>query len=331
MTGQRSDIEDALSKAAEILAGKARPNGALGALTTYRVGGAAALFMVIEGQQDLALVSRVLSACTLPVLVIGRGSNMLVADAGFQGLAIMLGETYNSIDFGSVETDSDKGPAQDSQIEVHAGGAVLLPVLARKSASKGLRGLEWAVGVPGSVGGAIKMNAGGHGSDIESVLRQVHLFDLEAGKDENMTGEMCDFGYRHSNITSTQVVLRATFALAQGDADLASAEIDSVVSWRRENQPGGQNAGSVFTNPAGDSAGRLIEAAGCKGLRIGSAEVSMKHANFIQADPGGSADDVAYLVAEVRKRVESSMGIKLQPELRIFGFNKDLIAQMTGY
>jgi UDP-N-acetylmuramate dehydrogenase len=128
------------------------------------------------------------------------------------------------------------------------------------------------------------------------------------------------FAYRHSALRDGEVVVSATLQLAPGDAGASLREIDDIVRWRRENQPGGQNAGSVFTNPAGDSAGRLIEAAGCKGLRVGSAHVSPKHANFFQADDGGSAGDVRVLMREVQARVEAVHGIRLVPETRMVGF-----------
>jgi UDP-N-acetylmuramate dehydrogenase len=130
-----------------------------------------------------------------------------------------------------------------------------------------------------------------------------------------------ELGYRRSAVTATRVVVWAEFALAPGDVEAGTAELAEIVRWRREHQPGGQNCGSVFTNPAGDSAGRLVDAAGCKGLRRGTAHVSGKHANFIQADPGGSADDVAALIAEVRARVAEHAGVDLHPELRMVGFN----------
>jgi UDP-N-acetylmuramate dehydrogenase len=128
-------------------------------------------------------------------------------------------------------------------------------------------------------------------------------------------------GYRRSSLRTTQVVVHADLRLSPGDPGAGNAELAEIVRWRREHQPGGQNAGSVFTNPEGDSAGRLIEAAGAKGLRIGSAQVSLKHANFIQADPGGSADDVAALMAEVRRRVRDHSGIDLHPETVMVGFD----------
>ena len=278
----------------------------LGPLTTYRVGGPAARFARIETDEDLAELAAIVRGEDLPVLVVGKGSNLLIADAGFPGLAVTLGDA-----FAEVTIDGTT---------VRAGGATPLPVLARRTAAAGLRGLEWAVGVPGSVGGGVRMNAGGHGSDIAASLLRVRVFDLATGDDGVVQATDLALGYRASAIEPSQVVLSAEFATTPGDADEAATEITEIVRWRRENQPGGQNAGSVFTNPEGDSAGRLVDAAGCKGLRIGTAEVSTKHANFIQADPDGSADDVLALLDEVRRRVRDAFGIDLHPEVRLVGF-----------
>ena len=171
-------------------------------------------------------------------------------------------------------------------------------MLARRTAAAGLTGLEWAVGVPGSVGGAVRMNAGGHGSDMSQRAHAGTASSTCTGgrTTASSASTRLDFAYRHSTVAAEQVVVWAEFELAPGDRDASEAEIAEIVRWRREHQPGGQNAGSVFTNPPGDSAGRLIDAAGLKGHRLGSAQVSPKHANFIQADEGGSADDVCALI-----------------------------------
>lgn len=286
----------------------------LGPLTTYRVGGAAAHFVRVETLDDLHTASAAVRDGALATLVVGKGSNLLVADAGFDGLAIVLGEAFSEV---AIEGE---GGAEDDEALVRAGGATPLPVLARRSAAAGLRGLEWAVGVPGSVGGGVRMNAGGHGSDIAESLVRVRVFDLATGDDRSVQAADLDLGYRQSAIGPSDVVLDADFTARVGRAERAAALIDEIVRWRREHQPGGQNAGSVFTNPPDDSAGRLVEAAGCKGLRVGTAEVSAKHANFIQADAGGSADDVAALIREVQRRVLDAFGIELHPELRMVGF-----------
>ena len=288
----------------------------LGPLTTYRVGGAAARFARIEDDDDLAQLAAIVREERVPVLVVGKGSNLLVADAGFPGLAVVLGDAFAEVTI--------EGTAREvgGRVTVRAGGATPLPVLARRTAAAGLRGLEWAVGVPGSVGGGVRMNAGGHGSDIAASLLRVRVFDLATGDDGVVQAKDLALGYRASAIQPSQVVLWAELEARVGDADEAAAEIAEIVRWRREHQPGGQNAGSVFTNPDGDSAGRLVDAAGCKGLRVGTAEVSTKHANFIQADPDGSADDVLALIDEVRRRVREAFGIELHPEVRLVGFDR---------
>jgi UDP-N-acetylmuramate dehydrogenase len=295
-----------IEEAAALLGDRAERNRPLGPLTTYRVGGPAALFFTAETEADLQLARTAVAATGVPVLVVGRGSNLLVADRGFPGLAVALGSG-----FGAISIDGTL---------VRAGAAVSLPVLARQTAAAGLTGLEWAVGVPGSVGGAVRMNAGGHGSDTAGHLVRYRFVDLSGGEDGEFPADRLEFAYRHSTVDAAHVVVWGEYELAVGDPDTSAAEIAEIVRWRRDHQPGGQNAGSVFTNPPGDSAGRLVDAAGLKGHRLGTAHVSTKHANFIQADDGGSADDVWALVAEVQRRVEEATGIHLQPELRVVGF-----------
>jgi UDP-N-acetylmuramate dehydrogenase len=196
-------------------------------------------------------------------------------------------------------------------------------VLARRTAAAGLSGLEWAVGVPGSVGGAVRMNAGGHGSDTAATLVGYRQVDLRAGMVAEVSAEQLHMAYRHTSLAASEVVVGARFRLVDGDSERGAAAIADIVRWRRANQPGGSNAGSVFTNPEGDSAGRLIEAAGLKGFRLGSAQVSDKHANFIQADEGGSADDVAALIAHVQATVADRSGVGLRTEVRMVGFDSD--------
>jgi UDP-N-acetylmuramate dehydrogenase len=299
-------VTDAVEAAARLLGARATRDVPIGPLTTYRVGGPAALLTEVNDDDDVAAVAQAVSATGVHTLLIGRGSNLLIADAGFPGLAITLGGV-----FADLEVDAST---------VRAGAAVSLPVLARRTAAAALAGLEWAVGVPGSVGGAVRMNAGGHGSDISETLVAARVVDLTTGDDREVPKDALALGYRTSRVRSHDVVLRGTFALAPGDREASEAQIADIVRWRRENQPGGSNAGSVFTNPSGASAGRLIDAAGLKGHRVGSAHVSPKHANFFQADEGGSADDVVALIEEVQQLVEERMGIRLEPELRLVGF-----------
>jgi UDP-N-acetylmuramate dehydrogenase len=287
-------------------------NVPVGPMTTYRVGGAAAVFVRLDDDADLDALCDVVVGTGVEVLVVGRGSNLLVADSGFAGVAVQLGGGFEQVDI------------TDGEPTVRAGGAASLPVVARRTAAAGLHGFEWAVGVPGSIGGAVRMNAGGHGSDMAASLLRVRVRDLATGEDGVVDAERLALSYRRSAIASSQVVVWAEMRLSAGDPTAATAEIDEIVRWRREHQPGGSNAGSVFTNPTDDSAGRLIDAAGCKGLRIGSAEVSTKHANFIQADAGGRADDVFALMGEVRRRVRNDLGVTLEPETRLIGFEREL-------
>lgn len=286
----------------------------MGRWSTYRVGGPARYFAEIDDDATLARLAHATAALGsgLRTLVVGRGSNLLVAERGFDGLVVHLGESFSS-----VELD----PGGDGRTLV-VGGATSLPVAARRSVALGLSGFEWAVGVPGSIGGAVRMNAGGHGSDMSEVLLGVRVVDLSTGEDVQMDRDALHLGYRSSAVRDSMIVTRASLGLGPGDPVRSEDLLRDIVRWRREHQPGGANAGSVFTNPAGDSAGRLIDAAGCKGLRIGTAEVSTKHANFIQADPGGLADDVYAVMVEVRRRVQQHAQVELHAETVLVGFDE---------
>jgi len=302
------DRARAVDLCAASLGDRARRDVPLGPLTTYRVGGTAALFTTVDTEDDLHALRDAVASSGIDLLVVGKGSNLLVADAGFDGLAVLLGEH-----FGAIEVESSL---------VRAGGAAFLPVVARRTASSSLTGFEWAVGVPGSVGGAVRMNAGGHGSDMAANLTRVRVVDLRGGNDGWVPTADLALGYRQSRIAPADVVVEAELALSPGDREQSEAEIAEIVRWRRENQPGGQNAGSVFTNPPDRSAGQLIDEAGGKGLRLGTAVVSPKHANFIIADQGGRADDVLALMTEVRRLVVERHGVLLDVETRLIGFSE---------
>ena len=313
--GHRAELESL----AAALGGRARRDQPLGALTTYRVGGRAAVMVEAASEDDLLAVRRALAAHPVPVLVLGKGSNMLVADAGFDGLVVRV--TLGDLDLDGPGGRAAPGPDRSGPtVVVRAGGGVGLPVLARRTVEASLTGLEWAVGVPGSVGGAVRMNAGGHGSDTATSLRRCRWLRLggpEGGEDG--PGAL-GLGYRHSVLHPDDVVVWAEFGLARGDPAVGRAAIAEIVRWRREHQPGGSNAGSIFTNPPGDAAGRLVEAAGLRGFALGSARVSEKHANFIQADDGGSADDVKRLIDHVQRVVAERFSVQLRTEVRLIGF-----------
>ncbi|MSO87117.1 MAG: UDP-N-acetylmuramate dehydrogenase [Acidimicrobiia bacterium] len=296
----------ALEAAAALLGSRAQTEVPLGARTTYRVGGAAALLVTVNDEDDLASVSETVRATGVETLVVGNGSNLLVADGGFAGLVVVLGEGYAGVE---VEGTT-----------VRAGGAAALPVVARRSVAAGLTGFEWAVGVPGSIGGAVRMNAGGHGSDMAATLVGIRVVDLQTGEDRKVSAASLLLDYRQSSIAPAHLVVHAEMRLARDDEATGAATLAEIVTWRRAHQPGGTNAGSVFTNPPGDSAGRLIESAGGKGLRRGTAVVSTKHANFIQADDKGRADDVYALMLAVQTLVREHAGVELRPETHCVGF-----------
>jgi UDP-N-acetylmuramate dehydrogenase len=281
-------------------------------LSTYRVGGPVAVLVRAHDVDALATVADAARRHQPRLLVIGRGSNLLVSDAGFSGLVVVLEGDFETID-----------ASEQAAQALRAGGAVPLPVLARRAAAGGLAGLEFYVGIPGSVGGAVRMNAGGHGRETVEVLRRAWVLDLLDADAPPTALERgvadLELDYRHSNLRPSEVVTAAEFTVTRDDPAACEARVAEIVRWRREHQPGGQNAGSVFRNPPGDSAGRLIDAAGLKGLRVGGAVVSEKHANFFQADADATARDVLDLVAEVQRRVAKASGVELVPELHVVG------------
>lgn len=304
-------LADRVAVAVESLGELAERDVLLGPLTTYRVGGPAAVLVRARTRDDLVRVGLAARASGLDVLPIGRGSNMLVADAGFDGIAVTLVDLAEALDIDSTT----------AVVTASAGSS--LPVVARRTAAAGLTGFEWAVGVPGSIGGAVRMNAGGHGSDMAGSLIDVTIVDLSASSERTIPASEVGLGFRQSQLPESAVVVGARLQLARGDRAESERMISEIVSWRRANQPGGQNAGSVFVNPVpGEvSAGALIDAAGLRGFRLRTAHVSAKHANFIQADEDGNADDVRALMEIVRERVEAQSGYALRSEIRLIGFD----------
>mgnify|MGYP003329510130 CR=1 FL=1 len=286
-----------------------------GVLTTYGVGGTAAVLVEVTTAAEATAVGETMASWTgVPVLVFGNGSNTLVSDDGFDGVAVRTRPGTSVEDMAVVVRNGT----------VTVPGWMPLPVLARRSVAAGACGLEWAVGVPGSVGGAVKMNAGGHGSDIAATLLDVVASDLNTGSIETIPVDELGLRFRGSDLGDDRIVISARFGLRPGDVAACEAEIAEIVRWRREHQPGGQNAGSVFVNPIpGElAAGQVIDELGLRGLRIGSAYVSEKHANFIQADPDGRAADVKAVIDAVRERVRRERGIELRSEIRLVGFRE---------
>jgi UDP-N-acetylmuramate dehydrogenase len=304
-------LDDVFAELDARLPGAVTRDVPLASLTTYKLGGPVAVLVRLAREDDLSALATVVAERRPPLLFVGRGSNLLVADTGFAGVGVVLeGE------FETLALDEPGGT-------VTAGGALPLPVLARRSAAAGRAGLEFYVGIPGSVGGAVRMNAGGHGRETAEVLVTARVADLGSGGRATIRPvASLGLGYRRSGLGPGEVVVGASFATDPDAADACEARVAEIVRWRREHQPGGANAGSVFANPDGDSAGRLIDASGCKGLRVGGAVVSEKHANFFQAEPGATAADVRSLVLEVQRQVLVATGVELRPELRMVGFGE---------
>jgi UDP-N-acetylmuramate dehydrogenase len=278
----------------------------LAPLTTFRIGGPAALFVEAEEDGALAAVGRAVGATGVPVAVIGKGSNVLVADEGFPGVVVRLGRGY-------------RWAGRDADL-LSAGGAMPLPALAGVAMRHRLAGLEFGVAIPASLGGAVKMNAGAHGRSMSDVIERVEVYPLAGTGRRSVSAAEAGFGYRRSALPSDCIVVGAAARLAPGAEGEIRSRMEEAREWRRRTQPLAEpNCGSVFKNPEGDHAARLIESAGAKGLRIGRARVSEKHANFIVADPGASASDVWRLIERVRSRVESHAGIRMETEVQLMG------------
>ncbi|HXF31457.1 MAG TPA: UDP-N-acetylmuramate dehydrogenase [Solirubrobacterales bacterium] len=281
----------------------------LARLTTVRTGGPADYFARPGTQADLVTLLAWAKRESVPVGVIGSGSNLLVADDGFRGLAMKLGGALTE-----VERDGT---------HLLCGGGARLPSVAGKTPAWGLTGLEFGVNIPGTVGGAVRMNANAYGGELAAVLEWVEV-STATGTDRR-TPDAFDFVYRNSNLGPGEVVSRASFALAPGDPDEVRATLASMRGRRREAQPSGiKTFGSTFKNPEderaeGRSAGELLEAAGCRGLPHGGARFSEKHANFVENTGAATTADVLALMAEGRRRVKERFGVDLEPEVQVLG------------
>jgi UDP-N-acetylmuramate dehydrogenase len=283
-----------------------RTDFAIAPLTTFRIGGPAALFLEAASTDDLVAVGEVVREADLPVLVLGKGSNVLVSDRGFGGLVLRLGRSF-------------RWAARDGDT-LSAGAAMPLPALAGIALSHALAGLEFGVAIPASLGGAVRMNAGAHGAELADRVSSVDVFELRAGAVRRIPATEIAFAYRRTGLPDDAVVLAASLVLAPGDPAEIRRRMDEVREWRRRTQPLAEaNCGSVFKNPPGDHAARLIEAAGGKGMAVGGARVSEKHANFIVASEGATAIDVVQLIRSLRDLVQERFDVSLEPEVHLVG------------
>ncbi|HEY6569633.1 MAG TPA: UDP-N-acetylmuramate dehydrogenase [Candidatus Limnocylindrales bacterium] len=284
----------------------------LARFTTMRVGGPADLFAVAHNLFELRGLARYARARSIPLFLLGRGSDLVIADAGIRGLVVQV----------RAEATSIEGE------RFLAGAGVPMARAATESQKAGLGGLEYGLAIPGTVGGAVWANAGAHESDTAGVLASATVVLADGTERELAAGEF-DFSYRHSRFKDAaaaaqgdpgEIVLSATFALRRDDPAVIKERLDDIRRWRQAHQPLGMpSAGSVFRNPDGDSAGRLIDELGLKGYRIGGASVSEKHANFIVNDQRGSAADVRRLAEHVRSEVLARHGTELAFEVEFAG------------
>ncbi|MBI5230654.1 MAG: UDP-N-acetylmuramate dehydrogenase [Coriobacteriales bacterium] len=273
--------------------------------TTFRIGGPADLFIQADCVSDLSALSRILGEDHIEWTVLGKGSNLLVSDEGYRGAVVVLGRDFR------------RHSIVDSYL--HSGAAVALATLVQDAFSAGMSGLEFAVGIPGTVGGALAMNAGSRDEWIGGVVESVTLFVPGQGL-RAIRGHEVPWGYRRTDLASRGIIVETVLRLAEGDAGRIRRAMEASLSRRKRSQPLGlPNAGSVFVNPEGDSAGRLIEAAGLKGARQGGAQVSDVHANFIVNSSGATARDVAMLMKRLRDAIRDQYGIELTPEVRFLG------------
>ena len=298
-------IKKAQERLTKLIPGKLATDKVLAKMTTLRVGGPASIFLTVDTLAELRVVLQVVRDFELPSLILGRGSNILVSDKGFRGVVFQLGQDFN-------QTAVEKN-------EIIAGAAVTLTSLVQSALKNSLGGLTFAVGIPGTLGAAIAINAGAHGAAVGDIVRNVTYYteDLQL---ERQGHDHLDFGYRTSGLPKNAIVVEATLALSLSSAEIIKSQMETNWRRRKTNQPSElPNAGSMFKNPADDAAGRLIEAAGCKGQAIGGAQVSGKHANFFMNTGGATAADFYLLMQGVAAKVEAASGIKLEPEVKIIG------------
>jgi UDP-N-acetylmuramate dehydrogenase len=281
----------------------------LARFTTMRVGGPADLFATAHNAFELRALVRFARSRGLPHLVVGRGSDLVIADAGVRGLVIQVRAEGSRID--------------GSRYTAEAG--VQMARAATETQGAGLTGLEFGLAIPGTVGGAVWANAGAHEADVAGILESARLLGAD-GSERVVAGSDLGFAYRDSRLKHAtpgdegELVIEATFGLAPAEPAVIKGRLDEIRRWRQAHQPIGlPSAGSVFRNPAGDSAGRLIEAAGLKGQRRGGAVVSDKHANFIVNDQKGTATDVRWLAEHVQAEVARVHGVELQLEIEFVG------------
>jgi UDP-N-acetylmuramate dehydrogenase len=288
---------------------KVKVSEPLARYTSMKIGGPADFFVEVENEAALSQLLSFLSQHGMPSCLLGNGSNVLISDFGVEGVVVHLGGDFKRAEW------HDQG--NDSWVEVGAAHAVTQ--LVREAARRGYGGLEFAEGIPGTVGGALVMNAGAYGSEFEKVVDLVQGMNGE-GTPIQFTREEMTFSYRDSHLPAGTVVTRLRLHLDREETSRVSSKVRELVTKRKSSQPSGYpNSGSMFRNPTGDYAGRLVEAAGLKEKQIGRAQISAKHGNFIVNLGGASAEDIRQLMELARAEVQAKFGVDLIPEVKLLG------------
>ncbi len=302
--------ESALGRELKLIAGlKVKRSEPMARYTSMKTGGPADYFIEVETEQALERLLALLGRYGIAFYLLGNGSNVLVSDRGIPGAVLRLAG-----EFKSAEWREEAG-----SVRLRVGAAYGVTQLVREAARKGYAGLEFAEGIPGTVGGALVMNAGAYGSEIEKVVERVEGVTRQGQSVAWKRAEMT-FTYRDSHLPEGTVVTRVEMRLGKDEAVRVKSRVDELVRKRKSSQPMGfPNSGSMFRNPPGDFAGRLIEAAGLKGKRLGQSQISERHANFIVNLGGAKADDVRALMDLARSEVKRQFGIELVPEIRFIG------------
>ena len=304
MTGGSLEAAERILR--ETAGSRVRAGFPLAPMTSFRLGGPASLYLEARSMEDLSAVSRAVRETAVPLLVIGKGSNLLVGDSGFRGIVLRLGKEF-------------RWSARDGS-RLSAGAAMPLPALAGVALSHSLAGLEFGVAIPASLGGSVRMNAGAHGRSLDEVIASVEVFLTKEERVRVLSAHEVGFRYRETSLPAGAIVLGATVDLRPGDPAEIRSLMDEARAWRRATQPLAEpNCGSVFKNPPGDHAARLIESVGGKAMSVGAARVSEKHSNFIVAGPGATARDVVALMSALRERVLHEHGVTLEPEVHVVG------------
>ena len=300
------NLEAAEKQIREKILGEVHLDHPLASLTTFKIGGSADLFVVPNNLMELLSVLQILKDNDVPYFLLGAGSNLLIGDRGIRGAVISLGEGF---DYAHAKGDV-----------ILAGAGVSLAALSAEAKNAELTGIEFASGIPGSLGGAIYMNAGAYGGEMKDVICEVSYID-EDGSVVTVSCDECKFGYRESIFAgSKKIIISAKLTLKKGNKEEILATMRDLNARRKEKQPlEYPSAGSTFRRPEGHFAGALIEQAGLKGTRIGGAEVSQKHAGFVINTGNATAQDVLDLIAHIQKVVFEKYGVMLQPEVKIIG------------